>query len=769
MSSEMNNLYEFESFRIDLAEQTLFYEDERISLAPRVFETLRVLVENSGRLMTKDELMEEIWGETFVEERNLTQNIFTLRKEFKKKRKGIKFIETVPRRGYRFVAELHPVEIKQEEMLAMQHKKQMHITAEGNVTKQELTDTVKEITRDYFIEREEIAGIESEKIRVDQRSSVWKSNLLPASIVISVLAIGGILFASFGDLKGFQSSAVNKKFTMVNYETLTDSGNALDATISPDKQYIAYVNVDDGENSLVLKHIASDSETVVVSPKTFRLNSPQFSADGNYLYYGSREGKMETTVYKIPIFGGTPQQIMTNVNDRFSISPDGEWLAYFRHDPNLIGNHLVVCRKDGNDERIVATKKDNYYFFVWGGVPGWSPDGRKLSAVVFETHNKENKKPERPYLVEIDFQTGAEKRIKSPEWHTVRKAIWTNDGKGLIALAQEKSADYLKLFYLSYPEGIARIITNDTNNYDYFQKSKDDEFIIATDWKLPTNLFLISAQNPEEIRQITDSTMIKYGGSLDWTPNGKFLVYTKSEGNSASNIWKMNLETLKETQLTFEKDSLNGNPDLSITPDGQKVYFVSNRSGKRQIWRMNLDGSNQEQFLDGIGKASPAISADGKWLTYVTSALKPSVLWKMPLDKKGKPTKLLKEGASGAHSVSPDMTTVVAGIYDKNEKEEDPWRYIFFPFENDGEIRYTKYILAADSLEWSPDSRGVYLLNRKNANSNIYYYSLKDESLKKITNFNSQILTRISVSPDGRTIAAARGRRNTNILAIRNF
>jgi DNA-binding winged helix-turn-helix (wHTH) protein len=117
MSLESNNLYEFEGFRIDLSERTLRFKDEPIPLAPKVMETLCVLVENQGRLMTKDDLMNEIWRDTFVEERNLTQNIFTLRKIFKEKRKDSKFIETIPRRGYRFVADFSPLESLQEETL----------------------------------------------------------------------------------------------------------------------------------------------------------------------------------------------------------------------------------------------------------------------------------------------------------------------------------------------------------------------------------------------------------------------------------------------------------------------------------------------------------------------------------------------------------------------------------------------------------------------------------------------------------------------------
>lgn len=768
MSLKHQHLYEFEDFRFDIHEKTLWFGEERVSLAPRVLETLSVLIENSGRLMTKDELMDEIWGDTFVEERNLTQNIFTLRKEFKKRKKGAKFIETVPRRGYRFIAELHPVEIEREETLALKHSKQMHITAEGTVSKKQLAEAVKDFTKDLT------AGVPANEIEPEsleaKKENLFRNSkpVLALGILIIITCGGGLLIWNserFQNYFSFNKGRISA--APVNYEILTESGNALDSEVSPDNQYIAYVNNEKGKYSVVLRHIETDSETVVVAPKPFEIVSPQFSADGNYLFYGARDGKMETTIYRVPIFGGTPREIMTNVNNRFSISPDGNLLAYFRHDPKIVGNHLIVCRTDGNDERIVATKDGIYYYQVWNTRPGWSPDSKKLIAVVIGMQKNENGEINRPYLVEVDTETGAEKQINTPDWYDIKAALWMKNDDDLIVLAQDAPASHYKIYRLSYPEGTARLLTNDTNNYTYLTLAGNNDFIITTERKTPYNLHLISTADPSQVRRLTDSTMVKHG-SMDWTPDGKFLIYSKSEGNSSANIWKINVETLEETQLTFQKDSLNGG-DISVTPDGSKIYFISNRTGTRHVWRMNADGSNQEQFLNGAGETSPEVSPDGKWLTYVTSALKPNILWKKPLQNDGEPVKLLKEGASGAHSVSPDMTKVVAGIYDKNETEEDPWRYIIIPFDNDGEVKYEQYILAADSLDWSPDSKGLYFLDRSDTHSDIYYYSLADQSITKITNFSSLEIALISVSPDGSTIAAARGKRSSNLFKITNF
>ena len=104
MSPQTSRFYEFGRFRIDRAERVLTQEGEPLLLSPKLFDTLLLLVENSGHIVDKDRLMEELWPNTFVEEGNLTQNISVLRKLLGDAGGGQRFIQTVPRRGYRFVA-----------------------------------------------------------------------------------------------------------------------------------------------------------------------------------------------------------------------------------------------------------------------------------------------------------------------------------------------------------------------------------------------------------------------------------------------------------------------------------------------------------------------------------------------------------------------------------------------------------------------------------------------------------------------------------------
>lgn len=100
--------YEFGPFRLDVGERLLFRGQEIVPLTPKVVETLLVLVENRGQLLHKNELMEAVWPDTFVEESSLAQNISLLRKALGEDQ-GRQYIETLPKRGYRFTAEVNEV------------------------------------------------------------------------------------------------------------------------------------------------------------------------------------------------------------------------------------------------------------------------------------------------------------------------------------------------------------------------------------------------------------------------------------------------------------------------------------------------------------------------------------------------------------------------------------------------------------------------------------------------------------------------------------
>jgi DNA-binding winged helix-turn-helix (wHTH) protein len=100
--NEVNNFYEFDTYQVDARRRLLFHEGRRVRVTPKAFEILLELVQSGGRVISKDEMMTTIWPNCFVEEGNLAQNIFLLRRVLGERKNEHKFIVTIPGVGYRF-------------------------------------------------------------------------------------------------------------------------------------------------------------------------------------------------------------------------------------------------------------------------------------------------------------------------------------------------------------------------------------------------------------------------------------------------------------------------------------------------------------------------------------------------------------------------------------------------------------------------------------------------------------------------------------------
>lgn len=148
MNGSKSRIYRFHSFLLDVAERQLFDGERRIPLTPKTFDVLVYLVENGGHLVEKDELLNAVWGDSFVAEVNIPRTVFTLRKALGQDRNGNNFIETVPTKGYRFVAEVRQADANggdgevieaehgekpQHSEIPVEHSSPVHISASAGL------------------------------------------------------------------------------------------------------------------------------------------------------------------------------------------------------------------------------------------------------------------------------------------------------------------------------------------------------------------------------------------------------------------------------------------------------------------------------------------------------------------------------------------------------------------------------------------------------------------------------------------------------------
>lgn len=129
MDKQTKRFYEFGPFRLDLAQRILLRDGQHIPLTLKAYETLRVLVENSGHILEKEELLNQIWPDTFIEEATLAKNVSTLRKVLAEGDEAQEYIETIPKRGYRFVAKVKEAESEETTLILQEHTR-LRIVAE---------------------------------------------------------------------------------------------------------------------------------------------------------------------------------------------------------------------------------------------------------------------------------------------------------------------------------------------------------------------------------------------------------------------------------------------------------------------------------------------------------------------------------------------------------------------------------------------------------------------------------------------------------------
>src|SRR6266545_4516003 len=126
--------YEFGPFQIDKLNHVLLRDGETLPLKPKVFDTLLLLVENRGRVLDKEELLTRLWPDTVVEESNLSQNVYLLRKVLGEEPRGESYIATMPKRGYRFVASVREVEDAATDLNPEKHSRSQPILEEQDET-----------------------------------------------------------------------------------------------------------------------------------------------------------------------------------------------------------------------------------------------------------------------------------------------------------------------------------------------------------------------------------------------------------------------------------------------------------------------------------------------------------------------------------------------------------------------------------------------------------------------------------------------------------
>ncbi|MDQ3254953.1 MAG: DPP IV N-terminal domain-containing protein, partial [Acidobacteriota bacterium] len=539
-------------------------------------------------------------------------------------------------------------------------------------------------------------------------------------------------------------------FQWAKFTRLTTTGKASGVAISPDSKYIVHIQDDGGQQSLWTRQVATQSNVQIVAPATAGYYGLTFSPDGDYIYYTvySQELKQQV-LFRVPTLGGTPKKLLENMEPfPIALSRDGKQFAFIRVAQGK-ESALMIANADGTQERKLVTVKNPPETLR---SPAWSPDGKRIAYVVSNSNSNDDS------IFEAQVADGSTKPLTAQRWFRITGLAWMSDGNNLLMRATAGQQFVYQIWQFSYPEGEARRLTNDLDDYREMSLAADSNTLAVVKSEAEASIWIAPMGDASRARPVTSGSGKADGGPA-WTPDGR-IVYGSNAGGE-QNIWMTGADGGNPKQLTSNA-RINQGP--TVSPDGRSIVFMSDRSGTPHLWRMNIDGSDQRQLTNGrSGEQNPQFSPDGRWLVYRTALGKPTV-WKIPADG-GEPVQLTDK-FSRSPTVSPDGKLVAYFYSDENTS----YRIAVAPLEGSEPLKtFAVPANLSTQLRWTPDGRALAYIDTKNGVSNIFAQPLDGGKPVQLTDFKADRIVSFAYSRDGKQLALSRGTQKSDVVLFSNF
>lgn len=569
MVAESRKIYRFGCFVLDDNQQILYRDGLPVTIQRKLYEVLLYLVRHAGKTVWKEELIEHVWQGKEIDERNLTQHIYNLRRVLGDNPRTPSFILTIPGKGYTFN---HSVE-------------ELGMTEWSRLLNPDLFD-----------------GGTSEANSIEPHSSPgsrWRLGFIPFRLsrrrVLWALSLSVLL--TFIMLATHPSWWRNRRAGQESYPRLTTmatvSGLKSDPSFSPDGRQLAFAsgqsvnNLDiyvtaigkQGSRSLIRlsSHPASDHD-------------PVWSPDGRQIAFlrGNQYEQVKMQLVVLPSTGGT-EKVLASVWGGLDWSPDGRYFAVIDERTPDYPTTLHLLTSDGSQRQQLVEPVPGEWRF--DSTPRFSPDGRSIAFIRWRGDLDGD-------IWVIDIQTKQLKQVTFDRLQ-ITDFKWSPDGREILYISGR--AGTAQLWRQKIGQQSPSLVETVVAEISKFDLHPLQQRLVFTQYSQSTSIEVWPLDSDDGEKPVAGSR--RYSGWI-------------CRIDASNNEMNSNVQADVGRVLTVSSSRNYLNPRFS--PDGTKLLFVSNHSGLNQLWIANADCSNPTQLtnVDFEGLGSPRWSPDGSYIVF---------------------------------------------------------------------------------------------------------------------------------------------------------
>ncbi len=484
-----------------------------------------------------------------------------------------------------------------------------------------------------------IPGIASAQGVAGPAASKSRGLAIALAAVVVLAAVGFVAWRFWPRARPFASVSVNQ---------ITNIGTIERIALSADGRFLAEVKNDKGQRTLWVRNTATNTDTQVLGAFANDYVGLAFSPDGNYLYFtrGTPDNNSQRNLYVMPVFGGTPRQLLANIDSTVSFAPDGKRFTYVRWLPDRKDefSEVHIAGKDGGNDQVL------YSTLELVQPPVWSPDGKKIAWLQSEPGTA------RIALGVMELSSKQLTTVTAPaeilfanpdDGYTT--LAWLPDNRHLLALYYKQRTDRAQIGVITIPSGDFHPVTHDVNSYSQLALSGNGRTLATVLTNVDSSIAFYASGDDKPVStlplRITPS-------AIAWATEDRLLYIVR--GLSIGSI-----DSATGSVQSFDAGEITPGDFVAACPDGHILFTAFPKgSGEARLFRMNADGGQITQLTTGGVARGPGCSPDSRVAYFSLGTDVDVSLWSLPLDG-GAPKQLVPPDNYNAAAVSRDGTMAV--------------------------------------------------------------------------------------------------------------